>query len=178
MKLIILDRDGVINEDSENYIKHVDEWKPIPNSLKAIAKLNQAGYKIVIATNQSGVGRGLFTFQDLEQIHQVLLKKVEEAGGHIEAIFYCPHTPSDRCSCRKPETGLFELIANYFQISLEGVPAIGDSKRDIEAAFKMGCSPILVRTGKGEQLTHEDFGKVPVYKDLDEAVSAVIKKQN
>lgn len=175
MKLIILDRDGVINVDSDAFIKNVDEWIPIPNSIEAIAKLSQAGYKIAIATNQSGIGRGLFSIQALDDIHQLLQKQVQAAGGHIDAIFFCPHTPSDHCHCRKPDTGLFELIAEFFQTSLKGVVAIGDAARDMEAAVKMECRPVLVLTGKGEKTRQlESYKNEVVYKDLNEAVSHII----
>lgn len=177
MKLIILDRDGVINVDTDDYIKKIDEWKPIPGSLEAIAKLSQAGYKIAIATNQSGVNRGLISIQALDEIHQALQNRVRHLGGYIDAIFFCPHQPSDECHCRKPETGLFELIADFFQINLDGVPAIGDAWRDIQAALKMRCRPILVRTGKGEDTFvshHATMQEISVYANLAEAVSFLI----
>lgn len=177
MKLIILDRDGVINFDSDQYIKRLDEWKPIPGSLEAIAKLSQAGYKIAIATNQSGINRGLFSIQALDEIHQTLQDRVRDLGGHIDAIFFCPHQPTDQCHCRKPETGLFELIADFFKVNLEGVPAVGDAWRDIQSALKMRCRPILVRTGKGEDtfLSHRaTMQEISVYANLAEAVSSLI----
>lgn len=177
MKLIILDRDGVINFDSEAYIKNVSEWKPIPNSLEAIAKLSQAGYTVVIATNQSGIGRGLFSIEDLDAIHQVMQNQIRQKGGYIDTIFFCPHEPSDNCDCRKPNTGLFKLIAQYFQSDLQGVPAIGDSWRDIQAALKVGCCPALVRTGKGEQTFQQyatELRGIPVYQNLGEAVSHIL----
>ncbi len=178
MKLIILDRDGVINFDSDEYIKNINEWHPIPGSLEAIAKLSQAGFKIAVATNQSGINRGLFGIQELDEMHQMLHNRVRELGGYIDAIFFCPHQPKDHCDCRKPNTGLFRLIANFFQVSLNGVPTIGDSWRDIEAALSMNCRPILVRTGKGEetlQLHQEDIKKIPVYTDLSAAAAELIK---
>lgn len=178
MKLIILDRDGVINVDSDAYIKHISEWKPIPGSLEAIASLTQAGYKIAIATNQSGINRGLFGIQELDEMHRMLQNSVRELGGYIDGIFFCPHQPSDKCDCRKPGTGLFKLIANFFQVSLNGVPAIGDAWRDVQAALEMNCQPILVRTGKGEhtlQLHQEKLKKIPVYTDLAEAALDFVK---
>lgn len=178
MKLIILDCDGVINFDSDEYIKNINEWHPIPGSLEAIAKLSQAGFKIAVATNQSGINRGLFGIQELDEMHQMLHNRVRELGGYIDAIFFCPHQPKDHCDCRKPNTGLFRLIANFFQVSLNGVPTIGDSWRDIEAALSMNCRPILVRTGKGEetlQLHQEDIKKIPVYTDLSAAAAELIK---
>lgn len=173
-KLIILDRDGVINFDSGHYIKNVNEWKPIPGSLEAIAQLSQSGYTIAVVTNQSGVNRGLFPIQNLHKIHQMLQNKVRELGGHIDGIFFCPHHPSAMCYCRKPEAGLFELVANFFEVDLNGVPSIGDTWRDIEAGIKAHCSPILVLTGKGEKTlqTHQaEMGKIPVYANLAEATS-------
>lgn len=178
MKLIILDRDGVINFDSDQYIKHVNEWRPIPGSLEAMARLSQAGYKVAIATNQSGINRKLFDIQALDAIHQTLQSHVHALGGYIDGIFFCPHQPEDECHCRKPNTGLFELIANFFQVSLNDVPFVGDSWRDIEAALTMKCQPILVCTGKGEhtlQVHRDKLEKIPVYADLSEAVAELIK---
>jgi D-glycero-D-manno-heptose 1,7-bisphosphate phosphatase len=178
MKYIILDRDGVINADADTYIKHVNEWKPIPGSLEAIAKLSQAGYRIAIATNQSGINRGLFGMQELDEMHQMLQTRVRELSGYIDGIFFCPHQPSDECDCRKPKTGLFKLIANFFQVNLSGVLAVGDAWRDIQAASAMHCQPVLVRTGKGEhtlQLHQADLQNVPVYNNLAEVAELLIK---
>jgi D-glycero-D-manno-heptose 1,7-bisphosphate phosphatase len=149
MKLIILDRDGVINHDSDLYIKSPDEWKPIPGSLDAIARLNQWGYRVVVATNQSGIGRGLFEMDTLNAIHEKMMKAVAQAGGRIDAVFFCPHTNTDKCACRKPKPGMLEQIASRYNADLEGVPAIGDSLRDLEAAVAVHAQPILVLTGKG-----------------------------
>ena len=149
MKLIILDRDGVINHDSDSYVKCAAEWLPLPGSIEAIGQLTQAGYTIAIATNQSGLSRGLFGLDELEEMHQKMRKLVEDAGGRIDAIFYCPHLPEDHCQCRKPASGLFKAIAEDFSTSLEGVPVVGDSLRDLKAGLELGCTPILVRTGKG-----------------------------
>ncbi len=149
MKLVILDRDGVINHDSDQFIKSPEEWKPIPGSLEAIARLSQAGYRVVVATNQSGVGRGLFDMAVLNAIHDKMCKSVAQAGGRIDAIFYCPHAADANCSCRKPKSGMIEEIAARYNMSLEGVPAIGDSLRDLEATARLGAQPILVLTGKG-----------------------------
>ena len=151
MKLIILDRDGVINQDSASFIKSPSEWKPIPGSLEAIARLHQAGYRVVVATNQSGVGRNLFDMDTLNAIHQKMHNAVITAGGRIDAIFYCPHTADDKCACRKPKPGMFQRIAECFNADLSGVPAVGDSLRDLQAAFAMGAQPYLVLTGKGEK---------------------------
>jgi D-glycero-D-manno-heptose 1,7-bisphosphate phosphatase len=149
MKLVILDRDGVINYDSKQFIKSPAEWRPIPGSLEAIARLNQAGYRVVVATNQSGIGRGLFDMDTLNAIHDKMHRAVLAAGGRIDAIFYCPHAVDAGCRCRKPKTGMFERIANCFNIDLPGTPAVGDSLRDLQAAAAVGAKPLLVMTGKG-----------------------------
>jgi D-glycero-D-manno-heptose 1,7-bisphosphate phosphatase len=151
MKLVILDRDGVINFDSDLYIKSPDEWRPIPGSLDAIARLTQWGYRVVVATNQSGIGRGLFVMDTLNSIHDKMIKSVAQAGGRIDAVFFCPHTNADKCNCRKPKPGMLEEIAVRYNADLEGVPAIGDSLRDLEAAVAVGAQPILVLTGKGKK---------------------------
>ncbi len=179
MKLVILDRDGVINFDSPQYIKSPAEWKPIPGSLEAIAKLCQAGYRVVVSTNQSGVGRGLFEMDTLNTIHEKMHKAVAAAGGRIDAIFFCPHAADDNCACRKPKPGMYQRISECFNISLEGVPAIGDALRDLQAAHDSGCRPILVLTGKGEKTREE--GGMPegtlVFKDLAEASEWILKGQ-
>jgi D-glycero-D-manno-heptose 1,7-bisphosphate phosphatase len=176
MRLIVLDRDGVINEDSPAYIKSAGEWTPIPGSLEAIARLNHAGYRVVVTTNQSGLARGLLTVGDLHAIHQKMYRLLSLAGGHVEAIFFCPHAPADCCRCRKPRAGLLQEVAARFHISLEGVPAVGDSRRDLEAARTMDATPILVRTGKGEQTLSTlppDHG-IAVFPDLASLVSALL----
>jgi D-glycero-D-manno-heptose 1,7-bisphosphate phosphatase len=167
-KLVILDRDGVINEDSDEFIKSPDEWQPIPGSLEAITRLNQANYRVVIATNQSGLARGLYTLDDLNQIHQKMIYQLENVGGIIDAIFFCPHAPNQECKCRKPRPGLFYDLANRLSISLTNVPVVGDSLRDLQAAIAAGAQPCLVLTGKGQQtLTQmEGFNDVPIYDDL------------
>ena len=159
MKLVILDRDGVINFDSAQFIKSPAEWKPIPGSLEAIARLSQAGYKVVVATNQSGVGRGLFDMDTLNAIHEKMHKAVTQAGGRIDAIFYCPHAADSSCDCRKPKPGMFQRIADTLNAKLAGVPAVGDSLRDLQAGAAMGCQPLLVLTGKGEKTKAE--GNLP-----------------
>lgn len=178
MKLIILDRDGVINHDADDYIKSPEEWVPVPGSLEAIARLNQAGYRVVVATNQSGLGRGLFSIETLHRIHEKMRLQLAAVGGGIEAIFYCPHLPEDGCECRKPRPGLLRDIGNRLQAPLEGVPAIGDSKRDLDAALAVGARPILVRTGKGEATlqAHPELAEAPVYEDLREAVEALLNE--
>lgn len=151
MKLVILDRDGVINHDSDQYIKSPEEWKPIPGSLAAIARLNQAGYRVVVASNQSGIGRRLFETDTLMAIHEKMHKAVAQVGGRIDAIFFCPHTNADNCECRKPRPGMFREIAARFNADLTGVPAVGDSLRDLQAALAVGAQPMLVLTGKGRK---------------------------
>lgn len=168
MKLIILDRDGVINEDSDAFIKTPDEWIPLPGSLDAIARLTKAGYTIVVATNQSGLGRGYFDIMTLNAIHQKMQNAVKAAGGQIEAIFFCPHTASDNCDCRKPRQGMFSTISERFDTPLEDIPSVGDSLRDLQAAFLAGCTPILVLSGKGKK-TLENGGLPPktiIFDDL------------
>ena len=176
MKLIILDRDGVINFDSDQFIKSPDEWKPIPGSLEAIARLTREGWRVVVATNQSGLARGLFEMATLNAIHAKMHKAVAQAGGRIEAVFYCPHAADTNCDCRKPKTGLFNEIAARYGSDLVDVPAIGDSLRDLEAAASVGARPLLVRTGKGEKtLAAEGLpANVPVFADLSEAVEFLL----
>ena len=157
MKLIVLDRDGVINVDSASFIKSPAEWKPIPGSLEAIARLHQAGYRVVVATNQSGVGRSLFDMDTLNAIHQKMHQAVALSGGRIDAVFFCPHTADAGCECRKPKAGMFRRIASCFNVDMTGVPAVGDSLRDLQAAAKVGATPYLVLTGKGEK-TRADGG--------------------
>jgi D-glycero-D-manno-heptose 1,7-bisphosphate phosphatase len=149
MQLIILDRDGVINFDSDQFIKNPEEWKPIPGSLEAIARLNQAGYRVVVSTNQSGIGRGLFDMPVLNAIHDKMHKACALAGARIDAVFFCPHTAESNCRCRKPKAGMLEEIAARYNVSLAGVPAVGDSLRDLQSAVTMGAQPYLVLTGKG-----------------------------
>lgn len=176
MKLVILDRDGVINYDSPSYIKSPDEWKPIPGSLDAIARLNQDGYHVVVATNQSGVGRGLFEMATLNAINDKMHRAVGQAGGRIDAVFFCPHAHDAGCNCRKPKPGLFKEIASRFNVNLQGVPSIGDSLRDLEASVAVGAQPILVLTGKGKH-TQSENGLPPetrVFADLSEAAKALI----
>lgn len=149
MKLIILDRDGVINEDSDAYIKSPDEWHPIPGSLEAIARLVKAGYRIAVATNQSGVARGLFDMATLASIHEKMHQAVAAAGGRIDAVFFCPHAADAQCHCRKPQPGMLEEILRRFEADARQVTVVGDSLRDLEAAASIGCRPVLVLTGKG-----------------------------
>jgi len=176
MRLIILDRDGVINEDSDDYIKSVDEWRPIPGSIEAIARLTMHDYRVVVATNQSGVARGLFDLDTLHAMHDKMHKLVNEAGGHIDAVFFCPHHPDEKCDCRKPKPGMLLAIGERLRTELHDVPVIGDSLRDLQAAEAVGAQPILVRTGKGERTLEQLGGRptMPVYRDLADAVDAII----
>ncbi|PRC93762.1 D-glycero-beta-D-manno-heptose 1,7-bisphosphate 7-phosphatase [Solimicrobium silvestre] len=150
-KLIILDRDGVINHDSDEFIKSPQEWRPIDGSMEAIAQLNQAGYKVVVATNQSGISRKLFDMETLNAIHHKMHTAAQHAGATIDAVFFCPHAADFNCDCRKPKPGMIREIANRYDIELKGVPIVGDSLRDLQAGFIVGCAPHLVLTGKGEK---------------------------
>lgn len=161
MKIVILDRDGVINFDSEDYIKSPEEWHPIPGSLEAIALLNQQGFLVTVATNQSGLARGYYDETMLQKIHQKMHEAVLSVGGKIDSIFYCSHGPLDNCLCRKPKPGLLHQIASAYQIAtLEGVPFVGDSMRDIEAAFAANAKPVLVRSGNGEKTYQKNSQKL------------------
>jgi len=176
MKLIIIDRDGVINFDSDQFIKSPEEWKPIPGSLEAIARLNQAGYRVAVATNQSGIGRGLFDMPTLNAIHDKMHKSLAQVGGRVDAIFFCPHTNDANCECRKPKSGMIEEISARFGVSLKGVPAVGDSLRDLEAAGRLGAQPYLVLTGKGTKTQAK--GGLPegtlIHPDLASVVSSLL----
>ena len=163
-KLVILDRDGVINIDSDQYVKSADEWIPLPGSLEAFAELNQAGFQVTVATNQSGLARGLFTINDLHAMHQKMMDLLAPMGGRVDSIFFCPHVDADQCNCRKPLPGLMRDIASRYRkadsaMPLTGVPIVGDSLRDLEAATVLGASPHLVLTGKGQKTV--DAGVLP-----------------
>ena len=176
MPLIILDRDGVINHDDDNYIKTPDEWHPLPGSLEAIASLSQAGFSIAIATNQSGVGRGYYSEATLDAIHAKMQNLLKPLGAQIDAIFYCPHRPEDQCDCRKPKPGLLQQIAKHFNQSIVGVPLVGDTLRDLQAAEAAQCQPILVKTGNGEKtlaLLGSDC-TIPCFDDLAAVAKALI----
>lgn len=179
MKLVILDRDGVINQDSANFIKNPNEWIPIPGSLEAIALLNQSGYRVAIATNQSGVSRGLFDMATLNSIHDKMHRELASVGGRIDAVFYCPHSADDNCDCRKPKTGMIREIAKRFSVELDKVYAVGDALRDLQAFANAGCKTILVRTGKGEETLVK--GGLPenimICADLNEAAQLIIANQ-
>ena len=172
MKLIILDRDGVINFGSAQFIKSPEEWKPIPGSLEAIGRLTREGWRVVVATNQSGLARGLFEMATLNAIHAKMHKAVAQAGGRIDAVFYCPHSAEMDCECRKPKAGLFNEIAARYGSDLTGVPSVGDSLRDLLAAASVGARPLLVRTGKGEKTLAAGGlpADTPVFSNLSEVV--------
>ncbi len=176
--LVILDRDGVINEDSDAFIKSPEEWVPIPGSLKAIGRLVRGGWQVAVATNQSGLARGLFDNAALEAIHRKMLAAVEAAGGRIEVVVHCPHGPADGCECRKPKSGLYRQVGETLGVELTGVPVIGDSLRDLQAAEAVGARPILVLTGKGRKTQAQLAGRfdIPVYADLAAAASALLKE--
>jgi D-glycero-D-manno-heptose 1,7-bisphosphate phosphatase len=176
VKLVILDRDGVINHDSDQYIKSPAEWRPIVGSIEAISRLNQNGFRVAIASNQSGIGRGLFDMATLNAINDKMMELVFRQGGRIDAVFFCPHTAIENCNCRKPKTGLYEEIAARFHTELKGVPCVGDSLKDLQSAEAVGGQPILVLTGKGKK-TREDGGlprKTLVFADLAEAARNIV----
>jgi D-glycero-D-manno-heptose 1,7-bisphosphate phosphatase len=168
VKLVILDRDGTINHDSDHYIKSLDEWRPLKGSLEAIARLTQAGYRVVVATNQSGIARGLFTTRTLFEIHDHLQRAAVQAGGRIDAFFFCPHKADDNCRCRKPQPGMLIEVGRRFNVALEDAFMVGDSRKDLDAAAAAGVRPVLVLTGNGAKTEKE--GKLPrgtaVYADL------------
>lgn len=179
MKLIILDRDGVINEDSDEYIKSPDEWSPIPGSLDAISRLNHAGYLVAVASNQSGIARGYFDLETLSAMHNKMSDMLSQSGGQIDAVFFCPHEPKDSCECRKPRPGLLAEISSRFQIGLDDVLFVGDTLSDIKAANAAGAKPVLVKTGKGERtlkkLSEHGFENIPVYNDLSDVVNSILQ---
>lgn len=173
MRLAILDRDGVINEEADDYIRTPEQWTPIPGSLEAIARLCRAEYRVVIVTNQSGVGRGLYTLDMMNKINMRMFELINNKGGEVDALLFCPHAPEAGCDCRKPSPGLFRELARRLKVNLTGIPAVGDSTRDIEAAIAAGAEPVLVRTGRGSatlaairQGHDERLKQVPVYNDL------------
>lgn len=184
MKLIILDRDGVINHDSDQFIKSPEEWQPIKGSLEAITLLSQAGYHVAVITNQSGIGRGLFSTDTLNKIHQRMIEQLRQLGGEIKSISFCPHHPDDNCDCRKPKPGLFNELSARLNRPLNGVYAVGDSLRDLQAAHSAGATPVLVKTGKGKttlkQLQQQDtpeLSEVEVHNNLAAFVDTFLSKE-
>ncbi|MFL6651428.1 MAG: D-glycero-beta-D-manno-heptose 1,7-bisphosphate 7-phosphatase [Sulfurifustaceae bacterium] len=176
MKLVILDRDGVINYDSDAYIKSPEEWNPIPGSLEAIARLHREGYRVVVASNQSGVARGLFDIDTLMKIHNKMIDAVRARGGDIDAVFFCPHGPDEGCRCRKPAPGLFHEIADRLKFNLKEVYAVGDDERDVLAARAATAQPVLVRTGHGRRTLRrsKQIEGLPVYDDLAAFANALL----
>lgn len=174
LKLIILDRDGVINQDSVNYIRSPDDWIPVNGSLEAIAKLTAAGYKIAVITNQSGIARGFYSHQDLQAIHAKMHTLCQAAGGKIDAVYYCPHHPDDHCNCRKPKLGMLEMIANDFACSLVGVPFIGDRDTDIQAARAVNAKPILIKSSMTIIADDMDLSDVAIFSNLAQAVNYLL----
>jgi len=183
MKLVILDRDGVINHESPDFIKHPDEWKPIKGSLEAITRLSQAGYDIVVITNQSGVGRGLFSADTLGEIHVRMIDHVQQHGGKIQSILFCPHHPDDYCDCRKPLTGMYDELASRLNLNFGNVFSVGDSIRDLQAAKSAGARPVLVKTGNGKKSLKKINAKLPelkeafIFENLAEFANALIKNE-
>ncbi|SMC26823.1 D-glycero-D-manno-heptose 1,7-bisphosphate phosphatase [Andreprevotia lacus DSM 23236] len=179
MKLLILDRDGVINEDSDDFVKSPQEWLPISGSLEAIGELTRAGWMVVVATNQSGIGRGLFDVDTFNRINAKMQRAAQDFGGHIDAIFFCPHTPDAGCDCRKPLPGMLHDIARRFHADLAETWMVGDSLRDLEAVVAAGGRPALVRTGKGKDTVAK--GGLPeataVFDDLAQFTDFLLKRQ-
>lgn len=176
-RLVILDRDGVINHDSDEFIKSPDEWQPIDGSIAAIVKLSSAGFTVAVATNQSGVARKLIDLPTLESIHRHFRNKVKEAGGDLGKIIFCPHHPDENCECRKPAPGMLLKLSRQYGVPLDRVPVVGDSLRDIEAARAAGARPILVLTGNGKETAAAIAAAgddVETYADLSEAVAAIL----
>lgn len=177
MPFVILDRDGVINEDTGNFVRTPEEWLPIPGSLQAIALLTAHGYRIVVITNQSGIARGFYDLPMLERIHAKMRAAVEQAGGIIEDVFFCPHGPEDFCECRKPKPGLYRAFAEKYGIDLNSIPTVGDSLRDIQAARAVGADPILVETGHGARtITRNPDLDVPYCSNLYEAAQHILRR--
>lgn len=176
---IILDRDGVINYDSDEYIKNPDEWRAIPGSLEAIAKLNCAGFSVMVVTNQSGISRGLYSLDMLAKIHNKLLNELKSVGGHIEEIFFCPHHPDDQCECRKPKPGMLYQLQKKYSVDLSKLFFIGDSIYDIKAAQTAGCIPILVLTGNGKKTlqSHPELTQINHFNDLATAVDYILENE-
>ncbi|HVQ06760.1 MAG TPA: D-glycero-beta-D-manno-heptose 1,7-bisphosphate 7-phosphatase [Burkholderiaceae bacterium] len=159
-RLVILGRDGIRNVYREDHVKSPDEWEPIPNALEAVARLNHAGWHTVVATNQSGIGRGMIDMASINSVHQRMMQRLAEAGGRLDAVFFCPHTPEDDCDCRKPRPGLMKQIAQRYGIELRTVPMVADTLRDLQAAHAAGCEPHLVRTGRAAALTDKQVVEI------------------
>ncbi len=180
MAYLILDRDGVINQDSDDYIKRPEEWIPVPGSLKAIARANRAGFRVIVVTNQSGLARGYFDINKLNAIHKKMHQKLARLGGKIEAVFFCPHAPDDGCDCRKPKPGMLNEIRERLNISLDKVWFVGDTFSDVQAARSAGTVPVLVRTGKGEKTlaSDNDLTDVQIFSDLASCIETLVNGKN
>ncbi len=180
MKLVLLDRDGVINHNNTEQIRNPDAWLPIEGSLEAITELNQHGYRVVIISNQSGISLGLFGVNDLHAIHQKMHDALSKLGGHVDAVLYCPHSNSDECSCRKPKPGMLHDVSKRLGIDLDKVPVVGDSLRDLQAAMAVGAQPVLVRTGKGQDTLEENPAlekQVQIVDDLADFVEKFLESE-
>jgi len=176
-RFVLLDRDGVINEDSDDFIKSPEEWLPIPGSLEAIANLYRAGIHVAVISNQSGIARGLFSLETLDQIHTRMKHLVQQEGGKIGSVYFCPHGPNDNCNCRKPKPGLLQQFAKTNNVRLEGIPFIGDSMRDIQAGLAVGAQPLLVKTGKGlRTLAEHPTISATVFNNLYDATRFILSK--
>ncbi len=180
MKYIILDRDGVINHDSLEYIKSPEEWIPIPGSLEAIATLNRAGYHVFVATNQSGVARGYYDLETLTHIHEKMTHELAAVGGYIEEIFYCPHHPDEKCFCRKPKPGMLYQIRDRYHLNLANTYFVGDSMTDIEVCVTAGCKPILVLTGNGKKTLEKyaEAHQLKTFADLADVARYLVTQEN
>ena len=175
MKLLLLDRDGVINEDSDDYVKSVDEWRPIPGSLEAIAQLHASGFTMVVVSNQSGLGLGLFDRAALDAMHAEMNRRIEAEGGRLAGIFFCPHAAPEGCDCRKPRQGLLRQVEAELGVAVGGCPLVGDKASDLQLARQAGCDPILVRTGYGRETERQaDLAGVRVFDDLAAAAAVLI----
>lgn len=181
MRLVVLDRDGVINRESDHYIRSPQEWKPLPGSLEAVARLCRADYRVAVATNQSGIGRGLYDVETLNRIHQHMLDALRRKGGNIDAIAFCPHTPSDNCACRKPKPGLLLALGRRLKMKMQAAIVVGDSLRDLQAARAVGATPVLVLSGKnefqlaaGDTIPDPDFSDVAVFDSLADFVDYLL----
>jgi D-glycero-D-manno-heptose 1,7-bisphosphate phosphatase len=177
VKVVVLDRDGVINEDSDAYVKSLAEWRPIPGSLEAIARLSEAGFTLVVVSNQSGLARGLFDRATLDAIHAEMQRRVQAAGGRLAGIFFCPHAADAGCDCRKPKVGLLRQVEAELGVAVEGLPLVGDKASDLQLARRAGCQPILVRTGYGRATERRaDLAGVRVFDDLAAVAEALIAR--
>jgi D-glycero-D-manno-heptose 1,7-bisphosphate phosphatase len=175
-KYVLLDRDGVINHDSDDYIKSPAEWLPIAGSLEAIVLLNQHGFKVVVISNQSGIARGYYSLEVLTEIHHKLHNLLAEKGGKIDAVYFCPHAPNDNCNCRKPKPGLFELFSQEKNVQLKNIFFIGDSLTDIKAAQAVAALPLLVKTGKGlKTLAENPHLNIPIFENLYDATKFILQ---